>query len=164
MVPRMESSCYEIVEYGRERYHKQGYILLTRSIEPLLQNFNCHISMLQTTEEEAAVKATTFMEFEELLKNEEIDRRQLCKMLQLKEGDNNAKFFNNSTNAHKRSNYIDLLEVQRGTLKEPDRVKEEIIQFYKKLYTETERWRPAGNAPKCPHNIRRREGTTTSKF
>lgn len=52
------------------------------------------------------------MEFEELLKNEEIDQRQLCTMLWLKEGDNNAEFFHNSTNAHKRSNYIDLLEVQ----------------------------------------------------
>ncbi|KAG5612316.1 hypothetical protein H5410_023597 [Solanum commersonii] len=175
MVPRMESSCYEIVEYGRERYHKQGYILLTRTIEALLQNLqlphfyapNCkcvpwdqnkssnlktgcltlrgpqieskhggtHLHSRETrlfislqirsterqTEDEAAVKATTFMEFEELLKNEEIDWRQLCKMLRLKEGDNNAKFFHNSTNAHKRSNYIDLLEVQRGTLKEPDR-------------------------------------------
>lgn len=49
--------------------------------------------------------------------------------LWLKEGDNNTKFFHNTANAHKKSNCIDQLEVQGEIVKEPDRVKEEIIQF-----------------------------------
>ncbi|XP_049414636.1 uncharacterized protein LOC125877362 [Solanum stenotomum] len=101
-------------------------------------------------EEEVALKATTFLEYEELLKNEETTWRQISKILWLKEGDNNTKFFYNSANAHKRSNCIDQLEVQGETVKKLDKVKKEIIQFYKKLYTETERWRPAGNMINCP--------------
>lgn len=69
------------------------------------------------TEEEASEKAATFVEFEELLKNEEIAQRQRSRMLWLKEGDNNTKFFHNSANAHKRSNYIDHLQVQVGLFK-----------------------------------------------
>jgi len=82
------------------------------------------------------------LEYEELHKNEETAWRQRSRILWLKEGDNNTKFFHNSANAHKRSNCIDQLEV--------DKVTKEIIQIYKKLYTEIERWRPVGNMINCP--------------
>lgn len=89
------------------------------------------------------------MKFEELHKNEEIAQRQRSRMLWLK-GDNNTKFFHNSTNAYKRSNYIGHVEVEGKTVKERGRVKEEIVQLYKKLYTEMERLRPAGNMTDYP--------------
>lgn len=63
----------------------------------------------------------------------------------LKEGDNNTKFFHDSANAHKRSNHTDQLEVQGKIIKKLDRVREEIIQFYEKLYSETKRSRPDEN-------------------
>ena len=67
----------------------------------------------------------------------------------MKEGDNNIKFFHNA-NAHKRSNHIDQLEVEGKIITERDRVREEIIKFYEKLYFETEKWRPDGNLLNCP--------------
>ena len=68
----------------------------------------------------------------------------------LKEGDRNTKFFHQTANAHKRCNNIDQLEVQGETITEPNRIKEEIISFYKKLYIEPEDWRPAGNISNHP--------------
>lgn len=79
------------------------------------------------TEAEATMKAETFMEYEELLKKEETAWRKSSRTLWLKEGDNNTKFFNNSANAHKRSNHIDHLEIQGESTREPGRIKEEII-------------------------------------
>ena len=102
------------------------------------------------TEEEATLKAEIFMEYEELIKNEECAWRQSSRILWLKEGDNNTKFFHNSANSHKRSNHIDQLEVEGKIITERDRVREEIIKFYEKLYFETEKWRPDGNLLNCP--------------
>jgi len=84
--------------------------------------------------------------------------------LWLKEGDNNTKFFHNSANAHKRSNHFDQLEVEGKIITEPDRVKEEIIQFYEKLYSETERWRPDGNLAYCPSISEKERSQLQAKF
>uniref|UniRef100_A0A0V0HVN8 Putative ovule protein n=1 Tax=Solanum chacoense TaxID=4108 RepID=A0A0V0HVN8_SOLCH len=138
----------KLKEWSKE---EKGNLLLERSI--LLNKMATLDSIIDNralTGEEAALKAITLLEYEELLENEETAWRQRSRILWLKEGDNNTKFFHNSANAHKRSNCIDQLEVQGETVKEPDKVKKEIIQFYKKLYTETERWRLAGNMINCP--------------
>ncbi|KAG5577177.1 hypothetical protein H5410_057311, partial [Solanum commersonii] len=83
------------------------------------------------------------MEYEGCLKNEKVAWRQRSRALWLKEGDRNTKFFHQTANAHKRYNHIDQLEVQGETITEPDRIKEEIISFYKKMYIEPEGWRPS---------------------
>lgn len=84
------------------------------------------------TEEEATLKAEIFMEYEELIKNEECAWRQSSRILWLKEGDNNTKFFHNSANSHKRSNHIDQLEVEGKTITEPDRVMRKLSSFMRK--------------------------------
>ncbi|KAG5588492.1 hypothetical protein H5410_048926 [Solanum commersonii] len=44
--------------------------------------------------------------------------------------------------AHKRHNSIDTLLVEGNLISDPEEIKREITSFYKKLYTETEQWRP----------------------
>ncbi|KAG5593623.1 hypothetical protein H5410_034855 [Solanum commersonii] len=83
-------------------------------------------------EEAAAKKAELYLELEEVLKNEESVWRQKSRALW--EGDKNTKFYHQSANAYKRYNHIDKLEVQGETIVEPARVKEEIVEFYNKLY------------------------------
>ncbi|XP_049351941.1 uncharacterized protein LOC125816378 [Solanum verrucosum] len=109
-----------------------------------------HQSNRILTEEEREKKATHFMEYEGCLKNEEVAWRQRSRAWWLKEGDRNKKFFHQTANAHKRYNHIDQLEVQGETIIEPDRIKEEIISFYKKMYIELEGWRPSVNISNHP--------------
>lgn len=116
------------------------------------------------TEVEVALKATAFLEHEELLKNEETAWMQRPKIFWLKKVDSNTKFFHNSANAPKRSNCIDQLDVQGETVKETDKVKKEIIQFHKKFYTEIERWRPARSMINCPTISKAEEVKLQGKF
>nr|XP_009804761.1 PREDICTED: uncharacterized protein LOC104249929 [Nicotiana sylvestris] len=101
------------------------------------------------TEDESVKKTSLLMEYEEHIKNEEIAWRQRSRALWLKEGDRNTKFFHITANAHKRSNNIDQLVTHGETIEEPDGIKSEIIDFYKRLYTEAEGWRPAINFDNC---------------
>ena len=124
-----------------------------------LQNTNMlnQLAMLDSTleyraltEEESVKKASLLMEYKEHLKNEEIAWRQGSKALWLKKGDRNTSFFHKTANAHKRSNNINQLVIHEETIVEPQRIKAEIIDFYKELYTENEEWRPVCNYDICP--------------
>ena len=63
-------------------------------------------------------------------------------MLCIKEGDNNTKFFHKVANSRKRHNHLNMLEVDGVIYEEDLEVADQVVQFYKKLYTETEEWRP----------------------
>ncbi|XP_059284835.1 uncharacterized protein LOC132038130 [Lycium ferocissimum] len=75
------------------------------------------------TEEETVRKASMLMEYEELIKNEEISWRQRSISLWLKEGDRNMKFSHKMANAHKRYNNIDQLLVEGELTQDPLRLK-----------------------------------------
>ena len=51
------------------------------------------------------------MQVEHLLSLEEISWRQKSRMLCIKEGDDNTKFFHKMANTHKRYNHLSFLEV-----------------------------------------------------
>ncbi|XP_075111257.1 uncharacterized protein LOC142181712 [Nicotiana tabacum] len=116
------------------------------------------------TEEESVRKAAILMEFEDHLKNEESAWRQKSRALWLKEGYRNTKFFHRTANAYKRCNNIDQLVIQDETVEEPNKIKNEIIEFYKKLYTEPEEWRPAANFENCPIISELEKESLQSKF
>ena len=79
---------------------------------------------------------------EHLLSLEEISWKQKSRMLCIKEGDNNTKFFHKMANSHRRYNHLRTLEVDGVVFEEEPEVTNQVVQFYKNLYKESEGWRP----------------------
>ena len=71
---------------------------------------------------------------EHLLSLEEISWRQKSRMLCIKEGDNNTKFFHKMANFHRRYNHLSFLEVDGVIYEDGAEVAAQIVQFYKTLY------------------------------
>lgn len=81
-------------------------------------------------------------EVEKLLSLEEISWRQKSRMLWIKKGDNNTKFFHKVANSRRRFNHLSFLEVDGVIYEEEFEVAAQVVNFYKNLYQETEEWRP----------------------
>ena len=79
---------------------------------------------------------------EHLFSLEEISWRQKSRMLCIKEGNNNTKFFHKMANSHRRYNHLRILEVDKVVFEEESEVTAQVLQFYKNLYKESEGWRP----------------------
>lgn len=62
-------------------------------------------------------------------------------MLCIKKGNNNTKFFHKVANSCRKYNHLSILEVD-GVIYEESEVAAQVVQFYKNLYLELERWRP----------------------
>jgi hypothetical protein len=71
----------------------------------------------------------------------EISWRQKSRVLWLKEGDNNTKFFHKMANYHRRCNYMENLEVKGVVYEENQAIRDQAVQFYNSLYQEHEAWR-----------------------
>ncbi|KAG5576140.1 hypothetical protein H5410_056274 [Solanum commersonii] len=87
------------------------------------------------TKEETERRATSLLEYEELIRNEEISWRQKSRSLWLKEGDRNTNFFHKMANAHKRYN-IDQLMIWGGLSQDPGTIEGEIVEYYRNLTNE----------------------------
>uniref|UniRef100_A0A0V0GTZ1 Putative ovule protein n=1 Tax=Solanum chacoense TaxID=4108 RepID=A0A0V0GTZ1_SOLCH len=61
------------------------------------------------------------------------------------ERDRNTKFFHKTANGYKRCNNIYYLLIQDELISDPLRINDEMLDFYKKIYTETVEWRPTTN-------------------
>ena len=79
---------------------------------------------------------------EHLLSLEEISWRQKSRMLCIKEGNNNTKFFHKMANSHRRYNHQRTLEVVGVVFEEEPEVTNQVVRFYKNLYKESKEWRP----------------------
>ena len=73
---------------------------------------------------------------------EEICWRQKSRVLCVKEGDKNTKFFHRIANSHRRVNSIDRLMVDGELTSDPTVIANCISQFYKQLYFEDMAHRP----------------------
>ncbi|KAK4594003.1 hypothetical protein RGQ29_017898 [Quercus rubra] len=91
---------------------------------------------------ETCERAMARSEVENLLSLEEISWRQKSRMLWIKEGDNNTKFFYKMANSRKRFNHLSFLEVDGVIYEEESKVAAQVVNFYKNLYQESEEWRP----------------------
>lgn len=96
------------------------------------------------------VRATIVVELEDMSKNEKAKWRQKFRMLWLKQGDNNTNVFQRTTTTHRRFNYIDRLVVRGEEIVKPNEIKTAMVEFYKRLYSEVESWRPGFDRMDCP--------------
>ncbi|XP_060212064.1 uncharacterized protein LOC132639641 [Lycium barbarum] len=102
------------------------------------------------SDDEVYLRAVLAVEFEEVIKREEVAWRQRSSALWLKQGDRNTKYFHKTTNCHKRYNNIDSLMINGALVEDPREIKEKINSFYQELYTETESWGPQFNPREQP--------------
>jgi hypothetical protein len=72
---------------------------------------------------------------------EESSWRQKSRVLWLKEGDNNTKFFHKVENSNRRRNFIGELEVDGVYYEEEVEMREHVVQFYETIFCEFEEWR-----------------------
>jgi hypothetical protein len=87
-------------------------------------------------------KSSLLAGLEKLLLMEEISWRQKSRVLWLKEGDKNSKFFHKIANSHRKTNTIDSLNINGITSTCQDEIREHISQFYEQLYMEDGYCRP----------------------
>uniref|UniRef100_A0A2N9IM18 Reverse transcriptase domain-containing protein n=1 Tax=Fagus sylvatica TaxID=28930 RepID=A0A2N9IM18_FAGSY len=82
-------------------------------------------------------------ELDKLAHLEEIFWRQKSRVLWLKEGDNNTKYFHKIANSNRRRNYMHKVEVD-GIIHETEKeIRDNVVSFYEDLYQEKESWRPS---------------------
>ena len=94
------------------------------------------------SEVELGEKALLRSQIQNLLPLEEVLWRQKSRMLCIKEGDNKTKFFHKVANSQRSYNHINMLEVNRVIYEDESEMADQVVQFYKNLYNETEEWRP----------------------
>ena len=73
---------------------------------------------------------------------EEISWRQKSRVLHVREGDRNTKFFHRIANFHRRVNSIDRLMVDGVLSSNPAAIADCISQFYRRFYLEDVAHRP----------------------
>ena len=73
---------------------------------------------------------------------EEIYWRQKSRVLCIREGDRNTKFFHHIANSHRRFNSIDRLMVDGDLSSDLEAIASAISHFYRQLYTENVAHRP----------------------
>ena len=88
------------------------------------------------TKEEKLEKTTLRTEFEKAALLEEISWRQKSKVLYLKEGDSNTRFFHRIANSNRRNNCIENLMIDGALSSNQDRIADHIEHFYMNLYSE----------------------------
>ena len=81
-------------------------------------------------------------QIQNLLSLEEVSLRHKSRMLWINKGDNNTKFFHKVANSQRRYNHISMLEVDGVIYENESEIADQVVQFYKNLYKETEEWRP----------------------
>jgi hypothetical protein len=116
--------------------------LKRQQLECELQSFNEKEGTSFLTSKERVLREAFKSKLEKLALLEEVSWRQKSRVLWLKEGDNNTKFFHQMANSHKHNNYMERVEVDGAVFKVKSEVRGKVVQFYASLYQEQEPWRP----------------------
>ena len=79
------------------------------------------------SEVEMSERVVVRSQLENLLSLEEISLRQKSRMLCIKEGDNNTKFFHKVANSRRRYNHLSVLEVDGVIYEEDSEVADQVV-------------------------------------
>jgi hypothetical protein len=79
-----------------------------------------------------------FLDLENLAHLDETLWRQKSRVLWLKEGDSNTKFFHKIANSNHHRNFMEKIEVEGTTYHRDSDIREKVVQFYESLYIEKE--------------------------
>jgi hypothetical protein len=90
------------------------------------------------------IHGSHLLELDKLAHLEETTWRQKSRVLWLKEGDNDTKFFHKIVNSNRSQNYMEKMEVEGTTYYTNSDIRDNVVNFYESLYTE-EDWRPFVN-------------------
>ena len=113
-----------------------------QQLECELQAYDDKESLTSLSPEEHILREVCKAELESVAHLEEVLWRQKSRILWLKEGGNNTKFFHKMANSHRRYNYMDKVEVDSFVFEEESEIREKLVDFYESLYQESETWRP----------------------
>ena len=104
---------------------------------------NCWEDLSGLSQEDQTHRIQIKGEIAHLASLEEISWRQKSRILFVKEGDNNTRFFHRVANSHRRTNHIRGIEVDGVLYEEEEEVRSKMVHFYQSLYTESDNWRPS---------------------
>uniref|UniRef100_A0A2N9GQ47 Reverse transcriptase domain-containing protein n=1 Tax=Fagus sylvatica TaxID=28930 RepID=A0A2N9GQ47_FAGSY len=130
----------DLKEWNKLVYGDVG--IKRQQLECELQAYNEKESLASLSTEEHNLREVCKADLESVAHAEEVFWRQKSRILWLKEGDNNTKFFHKMANSHRRNNYMDKVEVDGVVYEEESEIREQVVHFYESLYQESESWRP----------------------
>ena len=130
----------DIIQWNRQEFGNVGR--RKKELLGALEVLDAKEGVLGLTETERVERNEARSQVEQLLSLEEISWSQKSRMLCIKEGDNNTKFFHMMANSHRRSNHLSFLEVDGVIYEDGAKVAAQVVQYYKTLYQESEEWRP----------------------
>ena len=90
---------------------------------------------------ERDLRGTLLLELDKLAHLKETSC-QKSRILWLKEGDNNTRFFHKIVNSNRRRNFMEKLEVDGTLYSLESDIRDKVVQCHTSLYTEKEAWRP----------------------
>ncbi|XP_075636474.1 uncharacterized protein LOC142608662 [Castanea sativa] len=99
----------DIIQWNRQEFGNVGR--RKKELVGALELLDAKEGVLELTETERKEKVELRSQVEHLLSLEEISWGQKSRMLCIKEGDNNTKFFHRMANSHRRYNHLRILEV-----------------------------------------------------
>ncbi|XP_077228559.1 uncharacterized protein LOC143861529 [Tasmannia lanceolata] len=130
----------KLKEWDKE--HKEVDQGRKRILEDRLMEINTLAESGLASAEDYEQQGRLIQEHKELLMLKEISWHQRSRVKWLLEGDKNTAFFHAMASARRRRNRIESLEVEGEIVSDKERIIEEIIEFYRSLYSADGMLRP----------------------
>jgi exonuclease III len=132
---KMDLKQWNFNEFGNVHFKQQKLLLSLHELETTSESRDL-------SEGEVAERLRLISELEKNTLLEEICCRQKSRVLWLKEGDKNTKYFHKIANSHRRHNSIRHLTINGELSSDLEDIKAQIIEFYTNLYSEDVGRRP----------------------